>query len=288
MGNSSYSTSDRSTRAFASWYHTKSADEIFEQNRKREIHDSMDPKGVKLREARDSKEHPNSVPIIVTLDVTGSMGKIPHSLVKDGLPHMMGTIIEYGTPDPALLFTAIGDTKCDSYPLQVGQFESGDKELDQWLTRTYLESGGGGNGGESYLLSWYFAAFHTVTDAWEKRKQRGFLFTVGDEKCHNEVSASELKKIMGFDYPAGVMANVLLSEAQKMYDVYHLCILEGAEGRSSLNHWKEKLGDHCIAVSDYENVAKIIADIVVKNLPKQTKKEEKYLPPPRPVNYLNS
>lgn len=288
MGNSSYSVNDRNVRATASGYHTKSTDQIFEQNQKRRIHDSMDPKGVKLREARDSKEHPNSVPIIISLDVTGSMGRIPHALVKDGLPHMMSTIIEYGTPDPALLFLANGDTKTDSYPLQVGQFESGDKELDQWLTRTYLEGNGGGNGGESYLLAWYFAAFHTVTDAWEKRKQRGFLFTVGDERCHDDVSSSELTKIMGFNYPAGFMANVLIVEAQRMYDVYHLHIMEGSEGRHTLSHWKEKLGDHCIEVNNHEDVAKIIADVVTRNLPKIKAKEEKYLPKPHPVNYLNA
>lgn len=287
MGTQSYSFEERARRATSSGYHTKSADDIFEQNRKRQIHDSMDPKGVKLREARDSAAHPRTVPIVVCLDVTGSMGRIPHSLVKDGLPHMMGTIIEYGTPDPALLFTANGDTKCDSYPFQVGQFESGDKELDQWLTRTYLEGGGGGNGGESYLLAWYFAAFHTVTDAWEKRKERGFLFTVGDEKCHNELSAQELHKLTGFEYSRGASANDLLREAQKMYDVYHLNILEGAEGRSSLSHWKEKLGDHCIAVADYNDVAKIIADIVVKSVVKHAKKEDIFLPKPRPVNQLH-
>lgn len=289
MGNSSYSTSDRSTRATASGYHTKSADEIFEQNRKREIHDSMDPKGAKIREARDSKEHPNSVPIILCLDVTGSMGKIPHYLVKEGLPHMMGTIIQYGTPDPALLFLANGDTTVDRYPLQVGQFESGDKELDMWLTRTYLEGGGGGNEGESYLLAWYFAAFHTVTDSWQKRGQKGFLFTVGDEPCLSQVSKSELSNLMGLQMETGYSAETLLSEARKYYEVYHLQILQGQRGRDSHDYWKGLLGQHCIAVENYEDVAKTIADVVTRMLPKMvTQKQEKYLPNPRPVNYLNS
>lgn len=266
MGSSTYSYSDRATRASSSGYYTKSADDIFEQNKKRKIHDSMEPKNAKIREARDSAAHPNTVPIILSLDVTGSMGKIPHYLVKDGLPHIMQGIIDDGTPDPALLFLAVGDSTCDDVPLQVGQFESGDQELDQWLTRTYLEGGGGGNEGESYLLAWYFAAYHTVTDAWEKRAQKGFLFTVGDEPCLDGVSNRELEKIMGEKYETGVMADVLLSDAQKTYDVYHLHILQGQRGKDSLDGWKTRLGQRCIPVANYEDVAKTITKIVNQEL----------------------
>jgi hypothetical protein len=45
-----------------------------------------------------------SIPIIVALDVTGSMGRIPHDLAKVGLPNMMGGIIEHGIPRPQILF----------------------------------------------------------------------------------------------------------------------------------------------------------------------------------------
>ena len=181
MGNSSYSYSARSARSDAKGFYKKSMDEVFTQQKERKIHESMSPKGVAKREARDSETHPNTVPVILNLDVTGSMMTIPDFLVKDGLPKMMGGLIQNGIPDATLLFTAIGDHECDRFPLQIGQFESGDEELDLWLTRTYLEKGGGGNAGESYLLAYYFAAFHTDIDAYSKRGQRGFLFTVGDE-----------------------------------------------------------------------------------------------------------
>lgn len=262
MGSSTYSFTDRTTRATASGYSTKSADDIFEQNRKRKIHDSMDPKNAKMREARDSSVHPLTVPIILSLDVTGSMGRIPHYLVREGLPHMMQGIIDEGTPDPALLFLAVGDTKTDSYPLQVGQFESGDEELDQWLTRTYLEGNGGGNGGESYMLAWYFAAYHTVTDAWEKRGEKGFLFTIGDEPCHDGISKDELSRLFGESYETGVMSSVLFADALKKWDVYHLHIMEGQEGKRSFAGWKQLLGERCIEVSNHKDVAKHITKIV--------------------------
>lgn len=268
MGRPEYNVHLRSVRASSSGYYSKSADEIFTQSRERRMHDSMDPKKALIRESRDSENHPNSVPIILGLDVTGSMGHIPHFLVKDGLPKIMGGIIQKGIPDPQILFTAIGDTECDSYPLQVGQFESGDEELDMWLTRVYLESGGGGNAGESYLLAWMFAANHTVTDAWEKRKQKGFLFTVGDEPCLPRLSATEMKEVMGVGQ--GASAEEFLKAAQEKWNVYHLHIMEGSAGRRSLSYWKELLGENCIQIDNHEKVADAITRIVTENTPKTT------------------
>ena len=268
MGQSSYSLNSRSIRATTSGFYTKPVDEVFEQNKKKEIHDLMDPKGIRLREARDSSIHPATKPIVLGLDVTGSMGRIPHYLVKDGLPHLMGTIIENGVPDAALMLIAVGDGLKDNYPLQVSQFESGDAELDNWLTKTYIEGGGGGNGGESYSLVWYFAANHTITDSWEKRKEKGLLFTVGDEPCHKELTRGELSRIMGSATENNFTDKQLLEAAQKTWDVYHLHILQGSDGMNSLHYWKELLGDHCISVSDYKDVSKVIADIVVKNTKK--------------------
>lgn len=229
----------------------------------------MEPAKALLRESRDSDAHPLSVPIIFALDVTGSMGKIPHYLVKDGLPHMMDGIIQRGIKDPQVLFLSVGDWTCDSYPLQVGQFESGDEELDLWLTRTYIEGGGGGNEGESYSLAWYFAAFHTVTDAWEKRKEKGFLFTVGDEPCLRNLPSKVVGEIMGKESQTSFSDQELLNLAREKYHVYHLHIMEGSAGKSSLGYWKELLGENCIVVEDHQDVSKVVAEIVTKNASQQ-------------------
>lgn len=263
MGYTQYSVADRSTRSSSLGYQTKSKDELFEQNRVRRIHESMDPKGAKLRESRDSEIHPNSVPIIIGLDVTGSMHNIPVYLVREGLPKMVSGIIENGVPDPQILFLGIGDSKCDNYPFQVGQFESGDAELDMWLTRTYLEGGGGGNGGESYHWAWYFAAMHTVTDAWEKRHEKGFLFTIGDERCHPILHARELQEVTG-EKSEPYKTEELLARAQERYNVYHLHIIEGAQGEYTLNYWKNLLGEKCIVVDSSNKVGSIISNVVVK------------------------
>ncbi|ABQ03787.1 hypothetical protein [Flavobacterium johnsoniae] len=261
MGGTRYDFGAREDRAKKVGYASKSASEIFTQNALRKAHESMNPNGVIFREARDSEVHPNTVPIILGLDVTGSMGHIPHELIKEGLPKLMGGIIQGGVPDPALLFLGIGDHECDRYPLQVGQFESGDEELDMWLTRTYIEGGGGGNAGESYLLAWYFAAFHTKTDAFEKRGQKGLLFTVGDEPGLKTLPASAIKEIMGQGQQTYTHLE-LLAEAQKRYDVYHISVLHSGQAINADVEWKELLGQNCLSIEDHREIPNVIKKII--------------------------
>jgi hypothetical protein len=265
MGDNPYSVKNRTIRAESLGYTTKSKEEIFTQSKEKRIHESMVPAKALLRESRDSETHPNSFPIIFALDVTGSMLEIPLHLVQEGLPQIMAGIMQVGVPDPAILFLAIGDHECDNFPLQVGQFESGDEQLDMWLTRTFLEGKGGGNAGESYSLAWYFASHHTVTDAWEKRKQKGLLITIGDEPCLRTLPARAVEEIMGVKPQASFTDKELLEKAQETYDVYHLHMLEGSAGLRSLNYWRNMLGQNCIEVPHHMDVPKIIIDLVKRH-----------------------
>lgn len=261
MGHGSYDSGTRALRSKTLGYDTKSAAEIFKS---RKLNESMDPEGVTDRESRDSTEHPNSVPIIVALDVTGSMGHIPHELVKEGLPHMMEKIIESGVPHPQVLFIGVGDHECDQAPLQVGQFESSDELLDKWLTDLYIESGGGGNDGESYLLAWMFAARYTHSDHNELRGKKGFLFTIGDEPTLQTLPAAAQRAIMGKGQYSDETAVGLLDKAREKYEVYHLHISQGYNGRSDRvkDGWKQLMGDRVVFVQGAEQVASIIAQIV--------------------------
>lgn len=263
MGAGCYSLDSRAERSKSRGYATKSAREIFSQ---RSINNAMDPYGVNIRESRDSQEHPESIAIILALDVTGSMGSIPHHLVKEGLPKIMGKIIQSGIKDPQLLFLAIGDHECDRSPLQVGQFESSDELLDKWLTDVYLEGGGGGNMGESYLLAWYFAGFHTSIDCFEKRKQKGFLFTVGDEPTLPDIPAGDLGNIMGDGQYETATAATLLDRAKEFYHVFHLHIRQTQAGsmQPTMDGWKQLMGDHLIILDRHEEVSKVIPEIMAK------------------------
>jgi len=263
MGGGSYSYDDRRTRAVSMDYYSKSVDEIFTS---RGINEAMIPRGVKIRESRDSAEHPNSFPIIIGLDVTGSMQSIPHHLVKDGFPDIMKKVMESGIKDPQVLFLAIGDHKCDNAPLQVGQFESSDELLDKWLTNTWLEGKGGGNGGESYLLAWYFAGYHTAIDSYEKRNEKGVLITIGDEPTHRSIPQQSLKNIMG-EAEAEFSYQQLLEKASDKYEVYHLHVTSTRNGSDSdvQNGWKEIMGDRVIMVDNHEKIPNIISELVLKH-----------------------
>lgn len=265
MGNPIYSSERRTVKAASLGYHTKSRDEIFVQNRKARIHESMRPAKALLRESCDSENHPNSFPIILGLDFTGSMRQIPHYLVQNGLPHIMEGIIDNGIPDPQILFLGIGDHEVDNYPLQVGQFESGDEELDMWLTRSYLEGGGGANYGESYHLAWYFAANHTKTDAWDKRKQKGLIFTIGDEPCLESLPSNAIEEIMENGSQASYSDKELIELASEKYDIYHLHMMEGSAGPRSIGYWEDLLGQNCVKIEHKEDVAKTIVDIVTRH-----------------------
>jgi hypothetical protein len=242
-------------------YDSKPAREIFKQ---RNINNAMSPYGVDLRESRDSSDHPNSIPIILALDVTGSMGTIPHFLVKNGLPDMMNKIIKAGVADPQVLFMGIGDHEWDQAPLQIGQFESSDELLDKWLTDLWIEGGGGGNLGESYLLAWLFASRYTQTDHAEKRGKKGILFTIGDEPTLNSIPASVQKQIMGNGQYSEASAAELLDAAREHYEVFHLHLLQGSAGKRSKDGWIQLMGDNVIFIQRKEDVAQIIADKVLE------------------------
>lgn len=269
MGGGFYSTNLAAERSVSKGYATKSTREIFSR---KSINNAMNPYGIKVRESRDSEEHPESLSIILGLDVTGSMGTVPHELVKSGLPKIMGGIIEEGLKDPQLLFLGIGDHECDDAPLQVGQFESSDELLDKWLTDVYLEGGGGGNMGESYLLAWYFAARHTEIDCFEKRGKKGFLFTIGDEPTLPNISKKELEDLMGPGEYMDYTSDELLKLASEKYHVYHLHILETYSGSRERvkDGWKQLMGDNCIFIQGNEQVADVIKDVVTRHIDDDT------------------
>jgi hypothetical protein len=242
-------------------YSTKSTAQVFGN---RSIDKDMSPRGVQFRESRDSAAHPESLAIGVLLDETGSMGSIPEMLVRHKLGNLMNTLIDHGVPDAHVLFGGIGDHYSDRSPLQVGQFESGTDELNRWLTKIFLEGNGGGQSKESYSLAWLFFARHTSIDCFEKRNQKGFLFTIGDEGVHKALERDFLTNLLGYPFYEDIPAEQLLAEAQRMYHVFHLHVTETSVGGSGviIDGWRKLLQEGLIIVEDYNNIAEIIASTV--------------------------
>jgi hypothetical protein len=228
------------------------------------LHELLDPSKFRngMRESRDSAEHPNSVPVIVGLDVTGSMRQVPH-IVQKNLGKLMTTVLTGGfLPDPQICFVAIGDSHTDNVPLQVGQFESG-LQMEDDLTRVYIEGNGGGTGEEGYEMALYFATRHTSTDAWEKRKRKGYLFLTGDELAYPEANPSVIHRIFGGERPTkGVPLSQLVKDAQERYHVFFIIpsgTMHANEG-GLYNFWNDLLGDgHVLRLQDPSQICDLIA-----------------------------
>lgn len=263
-------------------YDAKSRDQIFTA---RTIDPEMDPTKVTFRESRDSEEHPLSLPIIVGLDVTGSMGMIPENIVKESLPDLVGTIIAKGENDPQVLFLGIGDFVYDRAPLQIGQFESSAELLDRWLTKVYLEGGGGGNNVESYTLAWLVAARHTRTDAWEKRQTKGFCITIGDEPVNQDIPSDVIKRLTSVPEARSISSADLLKEVEERYHVFHIHVLHndyaGQVERQA--GWRELLGERFILLKDYHDLSRTIAQIVIDH---RKKGSEQKSGPGKPIEEM--
>lgn len=225
------------------------------------LHPLMNPRGLVVRESRDSEEHPNSVPIIFALDVTGSMGGIPRDLATRSLPTFMKSIIDAGVPDPQVLFLAVGDAVHDRAPLQVGQFESSDELMDQWLTNVWIESGGGPGTMESYELAFHFAARHTSTDAWERREQRGYLFVTGDENPWPAVTPEAIAAIYGDALEAEIPTEDIVAEARERWNCFFL-IPRPERVSVCGERWAALLGPACIVFESPDDIALGAASLV--------------------------
>jgi hypothetical protein len=261
MGYSRFSSSDYSS--YSDTHKLKSArrEEVFTS---RGIPAALDPSKIVIRESRDSDINPKSTPIIIGLDVTGSMGFVAEAIAKEQLPALMGSIYEeLPVTDPHVMFMGIGDVYSDSAPLQASQFEAGAIPLIEQLRSMWLEGGGGGNNTESYNLPWYFAAHKTSTDSFEKRGKKGYLFTIGDEMPPEDLDESGLRKTFGRgQHVSAGSTHELLAEAQKKFSVFHIIAEEGNYCRSRLNpvraQWSELLGANAIFMRNHRHLSAIV------------------------------
>jgi hypothetical protein len=228
----------------------------------RSLKNDLDPKGTAFRESCDSDINPNSTPIILAFDVTGSMGHIAHEMAKEGIKTTIEEILNRKpVSDPHIMVMGVGDAWCDSAPLQVSQFEADTKIIEQ-LSQIYIEGGGGGNDKESYNMPWYFAAAKTKIDC-VKRGKKGILFTMGDDKPPAVLLKEHVKEFIGDDIESDIKSRDLLDLVSLNYDVFHLVIEEGDCCRGGADHviqpWNALLGkERVIPVKDHTKIPEII------------------------------
>jgi len=265
MGSGSLNSS--TFRSYASSYVGKTTEEIFTSKK---LDKSLDPFGVKIRESRDSDDNPESNAIILALDVTGSMGILADNLAHKGLETICNEFLKRKpVSNPHFMFNAIGDVRHDTAPLQISQFEADDRMIQQ-LEKIYIEKGGGGNDSESYDFAWYFAGTHTSIDCFEKRKRKGYLFTIGDESTPHGLTKEHIKKILDEDVESDLTAKQCLALAEKMYYVYHIIIAEGDYPRrrgvdNVKAAWTDLMGQRAVVLADHTKLAELVISLIQMN-----------------------
>ena len=196
------------------------------------------------------------------------MGYLAKELALNTMHHTILTLLrERPILYPQILCAAVGDSLCDRHPLQVTQFEADIRIIEQ-MTSLYLEGGGGGNGGESYQLLWYFAARHTISDQYEKRHKKGYLFTLGDDACHQQLSPAEIQRVFSDSVPYGLTSEELLRQAEKCYFVFHIHIDTNRSTDDRIfQSWSKLLSGHAVRMhrNDLSLLPQLIEAIIAVN-----------------------
>jgi hypothetical protein len=263
MGGGSWTKSDWSTHSRS--IKSASREEVFKS---RNMPAEFDPRKIAYRESCDSEEKPVTTPIIVGVDVTGSMGYIAELLVKQELGTFCTELLDrQPIQNPHIMFMGVGDITGDAAPLQVTQFEA-DIRIAKQLQSIYLEANGQGNGWESYDLPWYFAGNRTKIDSFDKRGEKGFLFTVGDEMppAEGSLSRERLRRVFGNTIESGSSAAEALARASEKYIVFHIIIEEGDYARRNQervkNAWGQVLGPNVLSLKCYTHISQLIISAI--------------------------
>lgn len=254
MGHGSYTAAD--------WQKLKnsrnlgSGDNVFANNH---LQDKYNSKFIEKRESFDSEDSPESTPVILGFDCTGSMGWLANEIAQNSLNETITKILSTKVvTDPHMMCAAFADY---SYPLQVTQFEADIRVVEQ-LLELYLY---GGNQYSYDALLWYFAAKHTKTDCWDKRHKKGILIGIGDEVCGRGkyiIPTKIIKKVFDDDIDHDLSEDDIWNEASQKYEIVHIVV--GNEHRvdgDAYKSWKEAYPGRVARL--HEKDIKLLSDVIL-------------------------
>ena len=234
---------------------TMSNQEMFKA---KSVDKALNPYNV-TRECRDSEEHPNTIPVILALDVTGSLGQAAVEIAKK--LNVIMTKLYDQVKDVEFMIMGIGDLYCDDGPIQISQFES-DIRIAEQLDKLWFEFGGGGNMSESYTAAWYMGSRHCDLDCW-KRGKKGIIITMGDERLNPYLPEQSLMLQTGDDLEADVETKNLYEEASEKFDIYHIQVDHGRSwDKDGIIKSFGILGDN-FKRANMDSIADVIVDIIM-------------------------
>jgi hypothetical protein len=214
-----------------------------------------------MRECRDSEEHPETIPVILALDCTGSMGETAVEVAKK--LNVIMTKLYDKVKDVEFMIMGIGDLYCDKGPIQISQFES-DIRIAEQLDKLWFEFGGGGNLSESYTAAWYMGSRHCNLDCW-KRGKKGIIITMGDERCNPYLPKNKLQILIGDTLEDGIETTTLYDEASQKFNIYHIQVNHGRNWDiDGIEKSWEFLGDN-YREANMDDIADTIINIISNN-----------------------
>lgn len=240
MGGSSYNVGvGRASRGRS---YSNDADETYSKTKK--AHVDVLPTGDR-RVWTDAKN-----PIVIALDVTGSMGDSA-KIMFDKIPMFWGQIEQKAyLADPAISFAAIGDVYCDEVPLQVTQFEKA-KAIHPWLKKIWLEGGGGGQTMESYDL----AALFFLEKCSVPGMEHGFFFYIGDEGYYPELDGKDTIPIF--------------RELMSRFDTFFIHWPYGQSPHDDeriVKDWKRVMGERFVILKDPKAIVDVMLGLIAMRM----------------------
>jgi len=250
----------------------KDARASYDSSAKRSYSDAVKNKKTKKDLLAVNLQTKSSAPLVVIIDVTGSMDDWPGTIFSK-LPYLDHELrTEYLGEDSEVCFAAVGDAnnnpQSDEYPLQVRPFTSRDG-LKKALGELVNEHGGGGQTHESYEL----AALYFARQVEMPRAIRPILIFIGDEQPYDMVDRDQAKNIVGIDLKKGMTDEQVFTELKAKFEVYLIrkpYQLSRDNTMSDIDrriysHWARLLGDDHIAdLSDPQRVVDVIFGILAK------------------------
>lgn len=245
-----------------------------------DIADALNPRKLKnsMRESCFATGFNDALPIIVSIDGTGSMEQIPYHVQKE-LPKLLDLLVDQGVADhPNVLFMCHDDEHAipPDAVFQMSQFEIESSKLIESLNELIIPGYGGGNQGEAYHLPFYAAAYHTRLESFERDGTKGFFFMICDEEPYYEAgdpekrgtSPSIAKEVFGDIREKEVTMLESLKEVVKRYHVFIIRPGHTCHGKNkSITHMWQKLlfaaGENTEHVLEVEDTNAIITTMAM-------------------------
>ena len=96
-----------------------------------------------------------------------------------------------------------------------------------------------------------------------KRRQKGVIFTLGDDGFPEKLLAKEIERVFGDYVQEDINTGALLAQVSRRYDVFHLMVMDGRnESIVKLPEWRKLMGERAISVTDVNAIPEIIVSLL--------------------------